>query len=140
MDALIGYSGFVGSSLLRQRTFDCLYRSTNIHEIDGMKFNTVICAGAPAQKWIANKDPVEDLKKIKSLIDHLEKISCKKFILISTVDVFKNSQSVDENSAIDEQDLHAYGYHRRLLEKFVADFFPWIAHHPPAWSSGSWVA
>jgi hypothetical protein len=49
MDALIGYSGFVGSTLLKQRHFDSLFRSTNIDEIVGKTFDMVVCAGAPAQ-------------------------------------------------------------------------------------------
>lgn len=123
-DALIGYSGFVGSSLLKQRSFDELYRSTNISDIQGRVFDTVVCAGAPAQKWIANREPEIDRSKILSLIEHLRSIRCKRFILISTVDVFKNPVKVDEHTDVNEVDLHAYGLNRRLLEKFVEDFFP----------------
>lgn len=123
MTALIGYSGFVGSTLLRQAKFDHLYRSTNIHEIENKKFNFVICAGAPAQKWIANRCPEEDKSKIDTLIDHLKTIKTDTFILISTVDVFKTPIGVDEETPIDESDLHPYGLHRRQLEKFVQDNF-----------------
>jgi dTDP-4-dehydrorhamnose reductase len=63
------------------------------------------------------------LEKIESLIAHLKTIQCKTFILISTVDVFKNSIDVDENSVIDEDGLNAYGLHRRYLEKFVESHF-----------------
>lgn len=122
-NALIGYSGFVGSTLCRQLKFDNLYRSTNIHEIENQHFDLLICAGAPAQKWIANRDPVDDRKKINSLISHLKKITCKKFILISTVDVFKNPINVDESTPVDESSLHPYGLHRRFLEKFVQENF-----------------
>jgi len=123
-NALIGVSGFVGSTLLKQANFSALYRSTNIHEIENRAFNVVVCAGAPAQKWIANRDPVDDRKKIDTLIDHLQTINCKKFILISTVDVFKEPIGVDESTLVDETGLHAYGVHRRLLEKFVEQYFP----------------
>lgn len=122
-NALIGFSGFVGGTLLKQARFSCLYRSTNIHEIDGREFDVVVCAGAPAQKWIANRDPVSDREKIDSLIGHLRTIKCKEFILISTVDVFKNPISVDESTVVDEAGLHAYGLHRRILEKFVEQNF-----------------
>jgi hypothetical protein len=122
-NALIGYSGFVGSTLLLQSSFESLFRSTNIGEIEGMSFNTLVCAGAPAQKWIANREPEEDLKKINQLISHLKKVKCKTFILISTVDVFKSPLDVDENTTIEEDGLHPYGLHRRLLEKFVAANF-----------------
>lgn len=123
-NALIGFSGFVGSSLLKQVNFDALYRSTNIGEIQSKSFDTVVCAGAPAQKWIANSEPEADLQKIEGLITHLKTIQCNTFILISTVDVFKNSIGVDEDTLVDEVDLHAYGLHRRLLEKFVESHFP----------------
>lgn len=70
-NALIGFSGFVGSTLLKQAHFSALFRSTNIHEIENREFDVVVCAGAPAQKWIANRDPADDRKKIDSLINHL---------------------------------------------------------------------
>lgn len=123
-NALIGFTGFVGSMLLRQLRFDALYRSNNIREIKGREFNFVVCAAAPAQKWIANRDPVGDRRKIDSLISHLRAIKCGKFILISTVDVFKDPIGVNEFSCVDELGLQAYGLHRRLLEKFVEQQFP----------------
>lgn len=123
-NALIGYTGFVGTTLQKQAAFDALYRSTNIAEIENNEFATVVCAGAPAQKWLANKNPPEDLEKINGLIGHLRKVRAKTFILISTVDVFKSPVAVDENSPVVEDGLHAYGLHRRLLEKFVAENFP----------------
>ncbi|HEY8038131.1 MAG TPA: hypothetical protein VIF37_21360 [Methylobacter sp.] len=124
INALIGFSGFVGSTLLKQASFEALYRSTNIDEIEGKSFDTVVCAGAPAQKWIANREPEADREKIDGLIAHLKTIQCETFILISTVDVFKNSIEVDEDTPIDESGLHAYGLHRRMLEKFVESHFP----------------
>lgn len=122
-NALIGYSGFVGSTLLKQTTFDKLYRSTNIHEIAGQQFDTVVCAGAPAQKWKANQSPEHDRQTINTLISHLKTIDCDKFILISTVDVFNSPIAVDENSAVSTDGLHPYGLHRRQLEAFLLDHF-----------------
>lgn len=122
-NALIGFSGFVGSTLLKQAPFESLYRSTNIGEIEGKSFNTVVCAGAPAQKWIANREPEADRQTIEGLIEHLKSMTCKTFVLISTVDVFKNPLGVDEDTPIEEAGLHAYGLNRRLLEKFVESHF-----------------
>ncbi len=122
-NALIGFSGFVGSTLLKQSNFAALYRSTNIHEIENRELDIVVCAGAPAQKWIANREPADDRNKIESLIGHLRTVKCKTFILISTVDVFKNPIDVDEFTRVEEASLHPYGLHRRLLEKFVAQHF-----------------
>lgn len=124
--ALIGYSGFVGSTLLRQRGFDALYRSSTIQEIADRHFDLVICAGAPAQKWVANRNPQQDRDSIETLIRHLRTIQSGMFILISTVDVFRDPAGVDETSPVDRTGLHPYGLHRRILEEFVVDHFP---HH-----------
>lgn len=123
-NALIGYSGFVGSTLLKQTSFDELYRSTNIGDISNKEFDLVVCAAAPAQKWLANSNPEQDKKIIDGLIQNLKSIKCKTFVLISTVDVFKNPLGVCEDTFVDEYDLHAYGLHRRFLEKFVEQHFP----------------
>lgn len=123
-NALIGYSGFVGSTLLKQTEFSTLYRSTNIHDIENREFELVVCAGAPAQKWIANREPENDLKNIEALLDPLRTIKCKTFVLISTVDVFKTPIGLDEDTPVEEAGLHPYGLHRRRLEKFVEQNFP----------------
>lgn len=124
VSALVGFSGYVGSTLLKQTRFEKLYRSTTIGEIDGQTFDTLVCAGAPAQKWIANREPKADREKIDGLIAHLKTVKCKTFILISTVDVFKTAIDVDENTQVDENGLHAYGVNRRHLEQFVESHFP----------------
>lgn len=122
--ALIGYTGFVGTTLRKQKLFEWQYRSTNINEIAGKSFELVVCAGAPAQKWIANREPEADRLKIEFLIQQLQTVTCKTFILISTVDVFQNPLGVNEETAINDSTLHAYGCHRYLLEKFVKSHFP----------------
>lgn len=122
-DALIGHSGFVGSTLLRQRHFDALYRSTNTQDIKGGEFDLVVCAGAPAQKWLANKEPEADRRTIEGLVSCLESIRARRFVLISTVDVFREPLGVDESTEVDTTDLHAYGRHRRMLESFVQSHF-----------------
>jgi nucleoside-diphosphate-sugar epimerase len=122
--ALLGYTGFVGSTLLRQQTFDQRYRANNIGDIDGKTFERVICAAAPGQKWRANQNPEADWQAIENLIGHLRTVSCRQFVLISTVDVFREPHGVDENSPVLENGLHAYGLHRYRLEQFVEAHFP----------------
>lgn len=121
--ALIGHTGFVGSTLLKQAHFDELFRSTNIGEIAGRSFDLIVCAGAPAQKWIANRDPAGDRACIERLIGQLASVHCDRFVLISTVDVFSHPIGVDEGTEVDETGLHAYGLHRRMLEKVVQKNF-----------------
>lgn len=123
-DALIGHSGFVGTTLLRQRSFDGLFRSTNIEDIRGRSYSLAVCAAAPAQKWIANREPEADYRTIDQLMQNLSTVRAERFVLISTVDVFKDSNGVDENSTVDTEGLHAYGANRHRLEKFVRAQFP----------------
>jgi hypothetical protein len=122
--ALIGFTGYVGSTLLNQTSFDHLYRSTNIDEIRGREFSLLVCAGAPAAKWKANKEPDEDWANLQKLIDKLETVRAGKAILISTVDVYGRPIAVDEDTPIDEQTSEAYGRHRYRLEQFFTSHFP----------------
>ncbi|WOD40421.1 hypothetical protein [Nodosilinea sp. E11] len=121
--ALVGYSGFVGQTIRKQFSLDEFFRSNNIETIKNKEFDLCVCAAAPAQKWLANRDPISDRQNIDSLISHLDSIKCQNFILISTVDVFKDPINVDEETPVDEQDLHPYGLNRRYLETFVESRF-----------------
>lgn len=121
--ALIGHSGFVGSTLKEQHSFSHFYRSSDIQTISGSSFDLVVCAGAPAQKWIANQQPDADLACIETLMQALQTIRAKQFVLISTVDVFMAPIGVNEDSEVVLDGLHPYGAHRRKLETFVAETF-----------------
>jgi len=121
--ALIGHTGLVGSNLLRQARFSDCFNSKNIESIVGREFDLVVCAGAPAVKWLANREPAADLANLERLMWCLEGVRAREFILISTVDVFPVPVHVHEYSPIDENQQHAYGRHRYLLERLVASQF-----------------
>lgn len=121
--SLVGYTGFVGSSLLSQTHFDDLYNSSNIENIQGKEYELVVCAAAPAVKWRANQAPEEDLENIKKLMAALKEVKTKQFVLISTVDVYKNPILVDEHTVIDPEDIEPYGKHRYYLEEFIKGKF-----------------
>jgi dTDP-4-dehydrorhamnose reductase len=123
MNGLIGHSGFVGETLKRQHVFGGTFRSNNANSIAMSEFELLVCSAAPAQKWIANREPQFDRWNIENLITNLKKATCERFVLISTVDVFTSPVGVDEETPVEEYGLHAYGLHRRLLEKFVETHF-----------------
>ncbi len=122
--ALIGHSGFVGSNLASQFSFDDHYRSSNIHELRGKSFDLVVCAGIQAKKWWANQNPEEDWNGIKTLLDNLKTVSAKRFVLISTVDIYPRPSEVDEDTVDGFLANHPYGKHRYLAEEFVRERFP----------------
>lgn len=121
--ALIGHTGFVGSNLNCQMKFDSRYNSGNISDIDGREFDSLICAGVPAVKWLANKEPDKDKAAIAGLVKHLLTIKVKQFVLVSTIDVYPSPVNVDENSEIDVAACHPYGRHRLELERLISERF-----------------
>jgi dTDP-4-dehydrorhamnose reductase len=120
--ALIGSTGFVGGNLVAQAKPDACFRSTDIAGIRGREFELLLCAGAPAVKWLANREPEADLANLRSLMGHLEHVRASRTVLFSTVDVFDPALGVDEDSPVPEKS-HPYGAHRRLLERFFKDHF-----------------
>jgi nucleoside-diphosphate-sugar epimerase len=122
--ALIGYTGFVGQTLLRQARFEDLFNRSNIEEVRGRSYSLVACAGAPAAKWYANQHPEEDRANLGWLMSCLSDVRAEVFALVSTVDVYPRPVGVDEATPIDPEDTQPYGRHRLLLERFVADTFP----------------
>ncbi|MBK9519305.1 MAG: NAD(P)-dependent oxidoreductase [Anaeromyxobacter sp.] len=116
--ALVGHSGFVGETLKRQATWDELYRSTDIEAIEGRSFDLVVCAGAPAAKWKANREPQADLENLQRLQRHLGRVKARRFVLISTVDVYPAPAGVDEDSSFSPDPANAYGTNRLALERY----------------------
>jgi nucleoside-diphosphate-sugar epimerase len=121
--ALIGHTGFVGSNLLRQRSFDACYNSSTIDGIRGKAFDLVVVSGARAEKWVANANPDADRAGIDRLTSALADVTARRVVLVSTVDVFKRPIDVDERTVVDTVGLHAYGLNRRHLEQWVAERF-----------------
>lgn len=124
MNVLVGYTGFVGSNIYDKGTFDKVFNSKNIEEAYGTNPDLLVYAGLRAEKYLANNEPEKDMELIVEAEKNITKINPKKLVLISTIDVFKNAVDVDENSPIDTEDLHAYGYNRYKLEVWVRDNYP----------------
>jgi hypothetical protein len=136
-NALIWYTWFVWSNILSQIEFQDLYNSKNINEICNKEYDLIICAWVKAVKWWANKNPEEDLDWINKLIENLKTIKTKKFVLISTVDIYPNPFEVDEDfdfRLIDQSKYHPYWKNRLYLEEFIKNNFenyhiirlPWL--------------
>jgi len=119
---IIGNTGFVGCNLTRERYFSHKYNSKNISKITEESFDQIICAGLPAEKWIANLYPCKDKNNTNLLIDKLKKVKTCKFILISTVDVYEKPFNCNELSE-NNYSLNTYGKNRKLLEDFVKNYF-----------------
>ena len=122
-NALIGYTGFVGSMLERAGGFDSLFNSKNIKEIEGRRFDRVVCAGINAVKWLANKEPEADWAGIERLLDSLGRVEADVFTLVSTVDVYPDPVGVTEADEPDRTAGQPYGRHRLTAEDWVRNRF-----------------
>lgn len=122
--ALVGYTGFVGSNLAMAYAFSDLYNSKNIDRAMGTNPELLVYAGVRAEKFLANQMPEKDLEVVQKAFSNIQRIRPKRLVLISTIDVYKNPVGVDEDSAIETEGLHPYGYHRYLLEQWVREVYP----------------
>lgn len=121
MNALVGYTGFVGSNLLAQHTFDALYNSKNISDSFGTKPELLVYAGVPAQKFVANQNPEADLKVICGAAENIRKIKPETLVLVSTIDVYKTPVDVHEGTVMATEGLAPYGFNRLVLENWVRE-------------------
>lgn len=124
MNALVGYTGFVGSNIYEAGSFDVVYNSKNIEEAYGTRPDLLIYAGLRAEKYLANHAPEKDMELILQAEENIRKILPCKLVLISTIDVFKDPNGVSENAKIDTEGLHPYGLHRYQLEVWVREHYP----------------
>jgi hypothetical protein len=123
--ALIGYTGFVGGFLAERERFDLLIHRANVDLLRRRDLERVVCAGLPAAKWIANREPEADRANMVHLCDTLRTVTAKSFVLISTIDVYPRTQDADEDFDCSVAANHAYGRHRLEFEGFIRDRFPY---------------
>ncbi|RZK04958.1 MAG: NAD(P)-dependent oxidoreductase [Flavobacterium sp.] len=123
MKVLVGHTGFVGSNLLESNSFDYCFNSQNIKDSFGLNPDLLVYSGVRAEKFLANKEPEKDFEIILEAIENIKQINPKQIVLISTVDVYPNPVSVDENTEIDVEILQPYGKNRLHLENWVASNF-----------------
>ena len=124
MNALVGYTGFIGSNIYACGGIDAGFNSRNIKEAYGLRPDLLIYAGLRAEKYLANSAPEKDMELVLQAEENIRRIAPKKLVLISTVDVFKTPKNVDENSPVDTDGLHPYGYDRYLLEQWARENYP----------------
>jgi hypothetical protein len=131
-NALIGWSGLVGGTLLRQTQFDDVYRSSDIDAIRGRRYDLVVCAGMPAAKWRANRDPDADRATLDRLWGALREVDAARCVVVSTVDVFGDPRGVDESTPVRSEAATPYGRHRYELEQRAGDRFETTVVRLPA--------
>jgi dTDP-4-dehydrorhamnose reductase len=122
-NALIGFSGFIGLNLKKKLKNNCdYYNSKNIQNIQGKNYNKIYCCGNDSRIWNVNQHPFEDLINITFLAKNLLNVGCKKFILISTIEIYNKKKTLeryDENTDPSLKKKLNYGSNRLFFEKFI---------------------
>ena len=123
-NALLGYTGFVGSHIrenLNPETTE-YFNSKNLKSVLDSSFDRVYCACVPAVKWLANQNPEEDMRIVSDIGQILREIRCNRMYLVSTIDVHDHSEEgqVEDNVI---PSLEPYGKHRFDLETSLREVF-----------------
>jgi hypothetical protein len=122
--ALIGHTGFVGSNLRLTGHFTDFYNSSNFGMMAGESYDEIVCSGISATKWLANKEPEKDWVAIQQLLNVLSQTTAKRFVLISTIDVYPDSsQPYTEQLVLENLPNHPYGRHRLAVETWIKEQF-----------------
>lgn len=124
MKFLVGYSGFVGSNILKNMDFDGLFNHLNIADAFGKCPDLLIYAGVSADKFLSNTNEQKDLDSVMVAYQNIVKISPKKLVLISSIDVNQCTKNVDETVFGDLDKMNAYGKNRLKLELKIRETFP----------------
>lgn len=108
MKAIVGYTGTIGKHLCEQIVFDDFYNSKNISAIQGRSYELLVIAAPSGNRLKINRQ--EEADTVDKLIEHLKHCSADHVVLLSTVDVIVNPDSI-------------YGKNRKILEDFVISYF-----------------
>ena len=122
--ALVGASGFVGSTLKKQRSFSAEFTSSNIEQIASSSYDLVVCAAAPANMWMANRAEQQDADNLERLATCLASADIGRLVLVSTIAVYENPAAGPDEASSAFENVVPYGKNRRELEVAIADRFP----------------
>ena len=127
---IVGGKGLTGSALVsylknHDTEFKIIQRETK-EEFFGKECDVLIYANGNALKYKANAEPYFDfIASTSSIAEYVHKIKYKKFVLLSTIDVYNKTnleKFSSEDIKINPKELSVYGYHKWLGENYVKRF------------------
>lgn len=127
---VIGGEGFVGSGIVREalkKSFHCLVvNRKNYLDYAGEECDILINVSTNSRKYIANENPAFDFNEtVENVKNSLLNFKYKKYILISSADVYSNTSDPVfscEDSIIDVENLSKYGFHKYIAELCVQNY------------------
>ena len=135
-DILLGATGFVGSNVAKQGQYGIRVGSRTVGEARNKTCRRVVCSAAPGSMVFANRNPESDASAVDSIIDLLESIESREFVLISTIGVFTDFDKPLDETRSDFETSLAYGVNRRRLEEYCLARNGTVLRLPALFGSG----
>lgn len=123
-EIIIGATGFVGSNYLKiNSNARVVTREELFFDPKKEVCEKLVIAAPSANKWFANKNPLQDKADIERLFQHItRKFEPTRILLFSTIDVYGGLSGVTEKSK--ENPSNPYGQSRDFLAKSLSSFCP----------------
>ncbi len=126
---ILGAKGFVGATVFDylKQFYDCTAIDIdNYKNFIGHKSDVFINANGNSKKFLAKENPAKDFElSVKSVVQSIFDFPTKKYIYISSVDVYTNfsdcSKTV-ENFEINNSEQSPYGFHKWIAEQYVKKY------------------
>ena len=132
---ILGGEGFVGSAyarLLREldEPFIVVTRA-NYGSLRGSACDVLVNANGNSRKFVAIREPLRDFDaSVRSVAASLEDFKAKRYVFLSSGDVYPNTSSPEEtceDAPIDLSLVSRYGLHKYLAEQLVRSVHPaWL--------------
>ncbi len=132
---VLGGKGFVGSAFARvareQGHEVTIVTRQNYRRYRGTRCDWLINANGNSRKFLADANPAAEFDaSVASVLRSLLDFSCKRYVLLSTIDVYPQVNAPRRNhekAAIQPEQLSRYGLHKWLAEQLVRRYAPrWL--------------
>lgn len=121
MDALIGFNGFVGSTLLSQLPNEPeKYNSSNLEDIEFKTFDNLYICCPTGSKYYVNEHSYQDYMNMRDILRLLATVNCNDCYLVSSQDCNSTLYS-DETFTC--YPFTEYGKNRLFFEDAIRDLF-----------------
>jgi len=127
---LLGCKGFLGSAFSRYFQEKGMDFSgidlDNYQDFSGKSCDILINANGNSRKYLAGEDPKTEFKmSVQSVLDSITDFPCRRYIMLSSVDVYTDFSDPARNHEETEPDPRlqsAYGFHKYLAEQIVRKY------------------
>ena len=127
---IIGGNGFVGSGFVRvlkaQGVEHVVITKDNFDIYSGLECDLLINANGNSKKYLSEQNPMLDFNlSVNSVLDSLLRFKYKKYIYLSSGDVYPNQSNPDltrEDQQFDVSKQSRYGLHKFLAEQMVKNY------------------